>query len=321
MHITFQHHSPLPVKAYGGIERMLYWHMKELVRQGHKVSLIGHKDCDLEKEGIELIVQTKESWEDQIPNNTDVVQLFYNYTVKNPNFPTVNTIGGNGKRNEDFTLNTVFVSKKHAYNHASESYVYNALDLSEYPFEKKEIIWDHFFFLAKASWKVKNLKDCLRACKKNKKHLNILGGRALLPSKYIHSFGMVGGKEKLSVMKKSNALLFPVLWEEPFGLAIVESMAMGLPVVGTPFGSLPELINDSVGKICKSYQEFEETIHAPPRNFCSKEIRKYVEDHFSIEHFSKSYIGLFQKVLKGENLNQQKPKWNLSRNADELYSF
>ena len=247
--------------------------------------------------------------------------MFYNYTVKKPNFPTINTIGGNGKRHEKFSLNTVFVSEKHAKNHGSDSYVYNALDLKEYPFKEREINWDHFFFLAKASWKVKNLKSCLKACKRNKKHLNIIGGKSLIPSRYIHSKGMLGGEEKLSIMQQSNALLFPILWEEPFGLAIVESMALGLPVVGTPYGSLPELIKPQVGVICHNYKQFEEVIKVQPQKFDSKVIRQYVEDNFSITHFSTSYEKLFEKVLNGQHLNSVEPSWNLDRDAEQLYPF
>ncbi|MEF9931013.1 MAG: glycosyltransferase, partial [Bacteroidales bacterium] len=53
---------------------------------------------------------------------------------------------------------------------------------------------------------------------------------------------MIGGEQKLNILKESKGLIFPVIWNEPFGLAITESLYCGAPVFGTPYGSLPELI-------------------------------------------------------------------------------
>jgi hypothetical protein len=44
MKIVFSHSGVLPVLGYGGIERIVFWHMAELARMGHKVVLIGHPD-------------------------------------------------------------------------------------------------------------------------------------------------------------------------------------------------------------------------------------------------------------------------------------
>ena len=325
MHITFQHSSPLPVKTYGGIERMLFWHMKELVKQGHKVSLIGHPDSQVEEFGIEFIsydLNNPQKWIDLIPNNTDIIQLFYNYEVPNSNIPTVNSIGGNGKIGEFFTLNTAFVSKRHAKNLGSESYVYNGIDLDEYPFTPRSLSWENFLFLAKGSWKVKNLKDCIKVSKSLRKKLHIIGGRHWLPSKYIYSHGFLGGDQKKIIMDHCDALLFPVKWHEPFGLAVIEAMATGIPVIGSHYGSLPELISPETGLICKNYEEFKNALSTPKNHlFNSQEIRRYVENNFSISNFTYSFLKKYKTVLRGEKLNQTKPTWSLEKSADEMLNF
>ena len=55
MKIVFSHTGVLPVIGYGGIERILFWHMAELARLGHQVVLIGHPDSKVQEYGIELI--------------------------------------------------------------------------------------------------------------------------------------------------------------------------------------------------------------------------------------------------------------------------
>lgn len=321
MKIIFQHDGIIPVKTYGGIERMLFWHMKELVKQGHEVVLIGHQDCEVQKFGIELIKKNSEQWWNQIPKNSDIIQMYYNFEPP-VDTPTVCNIGGNGKSGESFPINTVFVSKKHAQNHDSNSYVYNALDLEEYPFQPKEqSSWENFLFLAKASWSVKNLKHSIQSCKKAKKYLHIVGGKSFLPSRAINSLGMLGGEEKLAAIRRCDALLFPVRWEEPFGLAIVEAMTQGLPVIGSPYGSLPELITENHGIIVRSKEELIEQLLQPKKAFDANEIRRYVEDNFSIEVFTKKYIDIYKKVLSGETLNSKSPTWSRQSEAQHLLPF
>jgi len=178
MNILFQHTGPLPVLKYGGTERIIFWLMKELVRQGHNVYLIGHPHSKVKEYGIQLIVQkNSDDWREQIPSNIDVAHLFYTPAWPLPCHLLV-TIEGNGQPGEVFHPNTVFVSAKHAELHGSQSFVYNGLDIHEYPFTPRaKSKWDNFLFLAKAQWKVKNLSDCVRACRQQKKHLAVAGGR------------------------------------------------------------------------------------------------------------------------------------------------
>ena len=321
MRIIFQHDSPLPVKKYGGIERMLFWHMKELVKQGHEPILIGHPDSEVENYGIKLIKQNTPNWWQQIPSGCDAIELFYNFTPP-VDLPTLNMIGGNGKIGEMFSKNTAFVSRKHAANHGSVCFVYNALDLEEYPFRPKEKRnWHDFLFLAKASWSVKNLKQCIKATKKNKKHLHIAGGKPLLPSRYYTGYGMVGGDEKLDIIRRCDAMLFPIRWQEPFGLAVIEAMTQGLPVLGSAYGSLPELIIKGTGIVLNSFQELVEAIDSPKDQFDPDFIRKYVEDNFHIDKFTRDNVKLIEKIVNGEELNQIQPTWKNSQRAEELLPF
>jgi glycosyltransferase involved in cell wall biosynthesis len=56
--------------------------------------------------------------------------------------------------------------------------------------------------------------------------------------------GELGAEEKLELVGSSFALLNPLQWPEPFGLVMIEALATGTPVVTTPCGSAPEIVDD-----------------------------------------------------------------------------
>lgn len=324
MKIVFFHSGILPVHGYGGIERILFWHMCELARLGHKIVLIGHKDSRVTEYGIELIPikGNLSEWIELIPKNADIIHLSFNFKVPG-DIPTITTVHGNGQIGEIFNKNSVFVSKKHAEIHGSEMYVHNALDFKEYPFEpKSKREWNNFLFLAKASWRVKNLAHAVSACRNNNKHLAVAGGRWWGFSRYIHNHGIVGGEEKMRLIRASDALLFPVRWHEPFGIAVIEAMSQGLPVIGSPYGSLPELINQEVGFIANNHQELEKLLSENhSAQFQPEVIRNYVENSFNINKHALSYLELYKKVISGETLNPVSPTYQMGERAENLLPF
>lgn len=65
----------------------------------------------------------------------------------------------------------------------------------------------------------------------------------------------------VELYQKARVLLFPVQWEEPFGLTMIEAMACGTPVIATPRGSVPEVVRDGVtGYIRRDIDEMAEAV-------------------------------------------------------------
>jgi glycosyltransferase involved in cell wall biosynthesis len=62
----------------------------------------------------------------------------------------------------------------------------------------------------------------------------------------VHYLGELDADEKLKLLGDSFALVNPMQWAEPFGLVMIEALAAGTPVVATPVGSAPELVDDGI---------------------------------------------------------------------------
>ena len=321
MRIAFKHSAVIPVRTYGGTERVLCWLMKELVDMGHEVFLLGPAGCSVSDLGVRFI-EAGSDWEAKLPKGIDIIHFFEPMPEHPTEIPSLVTIHGNGQPGEVFNENAVFLSKKHAENHNAECYVYNGIDLSAYDFNPRSIRgWDTFCFLAKAKWKVKNLKDCVRVCKDTKKDLYVAGGRAWSFSRYIHSLGMVTDPQKLNVLNRSDALLFPVRWHEPFGIAILEAYALGLPVITSAYGSLPELVDRTTGIVCKNYEEFNAAVAKEHNTFDPERIRAYAEKNFSSRIMANSYFKLYKRVIAGEKLNIEEPRSIGAERPETLLPF
>ncbi|MDB4987397.1 MAG: glycosyl transferase, partial [Myxococcaceae bacterium] len=70
--------------------------------------------------------------------------------------------------------------------------------------------------------------------------------RPLLREPFVEFVGEVDEAQKSDLLGDSFALLFPIDWQEPFGLGLVESMASGTPVIAWRNGSVPELVDQGV---------------------------------------------------------------------------
>ena len=74
--------------------------------------------------------------------------------------------------------------------------------------------------------------------------------------------GPVDAAQKRALLARSRALLFPILWDEPFGMVMIEAMACGTPVVALRRGSVPEVVVDGItGVVCDSVDQLPAAVH------------------------------------------------------------
>ncbi|MEJ6980185.1 glycosyltransferase [Pedobacter sp. P351] len=317
MHILIVNNTQIPAHQYGGTERVIWWLGKELVKKGHRVSFLVQEgsSCDF----AEIIpYDFNKTVENQTPEDVDLVHFFYGFDEKHTK-PSIYTLEGNHGYGQALPLNTVFVSKNHAERFGSKIYVHNGLDFNDYGDPGLDNKREYYHFLAKAAWRVKNVKGAIEIINKCKEKLVVLGGTRInlkmglriTPYLNIKFKGMIGGERKNEVLRHSKGLIFPVLWHEPFGIAITESLYFGCPVFGTPYGSLPELVPSNVGFLSVSITELIDKIKN--NDFDAKTCHDYVVENFSSELMTERYLGLYQKVLNGEHLNSVEPSLQIQQ--------
>ncbi len=294
MNIVQLSHYKLPAEKYGGTERVIYWNSRALSKLGHKVYLIAPRGTNVD--GVEVIEYDGKLGNNlRIPANAQVAHVQYTPDFE-INIPYLITIHGNKKRDEKFLPNTVFVSKNHALRHNSVHYVHNGLDVTEYVYNENKD--DYFLFLSKVSRKEKGIDTAKKLARRMGINLKIAGGRGFSFSKNIKYYGEVGGSVKADLIAGAKALLFPIDWEEPFGLVLIEALVSGTPVIATPRGAVPEIITPETGFICRNAIEMEKAIDnintIKPSN-----CRKRVLENFTDEIMAQNYLKYYNKIISG----------------------
>lgn len=123
----------------------------------------------------------------------------------------------------------------------------------------------------------------------------------LLDHPLIEFVGEIGQDQKPSFLGGARALLFPVDWPEPFGLAMIEAMACGTPVIARPCGSVPEVIvPGKTGLIADTLEELvdaAERVDSIPRAACRRE----AEERFTVERMALDYEAVYRRLLVRAN--------------------
>ena len=113
-------------------------------------------------------------------------------------------------------------------------------------------------------------------------------------SSRIEYFGEVTHGEKVELLQDARATLFPIEWEEPFGLVMIESMACGTPVIATRHGAVPEVIDDGrSGIIVENTREMAAALGRADE-LDPKECRAYVEERFAPERMVRDYVNAYR---------------------------
>lgn len=304
MHVLILIAAKYPLPGYGGTERAAYWLGKALAEKGHKVSFCCHGDSQIPFADVIPMPEDLQDFDSVVPDSVDVVQLF-----ATPAFPITKPylvcIQGNGQAGEQYHQNTVFISRNHAERHGWTEFVYNGIALDEYPLETKKE--DYALFLAKAKWKVKNLKGSLRIARAANRQLFIAGGKVGFWVRGAKGFGDVGGEFKLGLLQKASCLLFPVIWEEPFGIAMIEALACGTPVIGTPRGSIPEIVDPSCGVVANNFDELVAGV-ANAHKFSAEACRARVANNFSHHHMADGYLNYYERLLRDGRIREGNPQ-------------
>ena len=114
----------------------------------------------------------------------------------------------------------------------------------------------------------------------------------------IEYVGEVTHGEKVELLQHARATLFPIEWDEPFGLVMIESMACGTPVIATRFGAVPEVIDDGVtGVIVPSWRDMGDALERADA-IDAKAQRRIVEERFSPARMVADYVAAYEQTIE-----------------------
>jgi len=114
----------------------------------------------------------------------------------------------------------------------------------------------------------------------------------------IEYLGEVNHGTKVELLQNARATLFPIEWEEPFGLVMIESMACGTPVIATRHGAVPEVIEDGLsGVIVDDWREIPEALERADA-IDPVECRRYAEELFAPERMVADYERAYEVATR-----------------------
>jgi glycosyltransferase involved in cell wall biosynthesis len=114
--------------------------------------------------------------------------------------------------------------------------------------------------------------------------------------------GPVGGARKVQLMARARALLFPIQWDEPFGLVMIEALLCGVPVLALRRGSVPEVVEDGItGLIADDPIELVACARIAETFFDRRRIREIARKRWNADRMADDYLQLYREAA-GEGL-------------------
>jgi glycosyltransferase involved in cell wall biosynthesis len=187
--------------------------------------------------------------------------------------------------------------------------VFNGVELSKYQFEPAVKEDAPLVFLGRIE-QIKGTRLAIELAKHSGKKLIIAGNMPRSGREYfeieifpqlnenIRYIGAVNDEQKNELLGKACALLMPILWDEPFGIVMIEAMACGTPVIGLNRGAVKEVIiqgkNGYIGANMDDLLNGIQKISSINRSF----VRTYVEENFSAGVIVDQYLEVYKKTMQ-----------------------
>jgi glycosyltransferase involved in cell wall biosynthesis len=330
-------YESVPPKLYGGTERVVSWLSEELVRLGHEVTVFASGDslttarlissCPeslrLSPESIDHLAHHFVQME-QVLRHKDEFDLIH-FHIDYLHFPVsrreryahVTTLHGRldipdlvPLYNEYSEMPVVSISDSQREPLPGLNWqgtVYHGMPIDSYKFHRKggkylaflgrtspEKGVDRAIEIAKAAGMP--LKIAAKVDKTDQDYFETVI-QPLLGSADVEFIGEIGYPEKNEFLGSAAALLFPIAWPEPFGIVMIEAMACGTPVVGYPFGSVPEIVEDGVsGYLVSDLAGAVEAVKQIEK-IDRKKVRKRFENNFTADRMALDYLKIYERMV------------------------
>src|SRR5450830_256774 len=328
----------LPPRAYGGIESVVSDLVNQLTLLGHEVTLIGSGENLTSAHRFVQVFETPPtaSLGDPLPEVINAaacaaaladipVDVVHDHTIAGPllargrSVPTVVTahapvtgFHADYYRRLGRTVNLVAISDAQRRANSDLSWVgtvHNAVDLASFPFRADNdgyVLWLGRFSNEKGP---QLAIDAARAAgipivlagKLNEPDEREFFAREIAPrlGAGVEYVGEADAQLKRVLLSGARALVFPIQWEEPFGMVMIEAMACGTPVVAMRRGSVPEVVRDHVsGLVVDTYDELVAAIDAVSA-IDPADCRAHVEEYFDLPVMARGYERTYRAMVAG----------------------
>jgi len=121
--------------------------------------------------------------------------------------------------------------------------------------------------------------------------------KPLLSTPGVEFLGEINDSEKEDFLGGALALLFTVDWPEPFGLAMIEAMACGTPVIARPCGSVPEVLRPGVTGLIASGIDDLVRAAAQIGKLSRQDCREVFEQRFTSEVMAANYERVYYRLI------------------------
>lgn len=231
--------------------------------------------------------------------------------------------------------NYIFISQSQVKNYKrminSVGIIYHGVDIKKFTFQDSK--GEYLAFLGRYI-KEKGVTEAISVAKKTSRPLKMVGDDAYRTLPYyqkkvlpylqkgvIEDESFFGEGDRGQFLRNAKALLFPILWEEPFGMVMIEAMSSGTPVIAFNRGSVSEIVRDGVtgfiidqdnenrsnkGKWIIKKKGIEGLVEAINMIYgksseeykqMRRNCRKHVEENFTVEKMVNRYEEVYSKIL------------------------
>jgi glycosyltransferase involved in cell wall biosynthesis len=207
-----------------------------------------------------------------------------------------------------FKLNMVAISDWMVRVYASQGFtaksVHNGINMARYPLKRKKD--DRLLFLGRIS-KIKAPHLAIEVAKKANLGLDVVGGTSFVDDpayvEYVMSLcdgekirfvGEVSHEDKLKYLQNARMLVVPSSWGEPFGLHVVEAMAVGTPVIALPDGGIAETVKQG-GILCTDLDSIVAAI--PEVGRITPIMCRRNAELFSRARMAENYLKLYKSIV------------------------